>query len=729
MRQQIYRIIGLLALFLALVGCKGNASKSALGRTTGVAMGTGRGFEHINHLIGEHSPYLLQHAHNPVDWYPWCEEALSRARAEDKPIFLSIGYSTCHWCHVMERESFENEGIAALMNEFFICIKVDREERPDLDEIYMAAVQAMTGRGGWPMSVFLTPDLKPFFGGTYFPPEDRYGRPGFRSILEQMHQLWTSDRSRVMAAAAQLSSSLDRLGRGAPAEGAFDLQPVEQAYQKISASFDARDGGWGSAPKFPRADYGSLCLRQYRRTGDERALSMALITLRKMAAGGIYDHLGGGFARYSTDARWFVPHFEKMLYDNAQLAFHYLEAYQLTGDPHFARVARETLDYVLRDMTSPQGGFYSAEDADSEGQEGRFYLWSASELSQLLPEELLKPFVAAYGVTEEGNWEGSNILHRDMDDHQLAGAFSISEDEVASRLARARAILLPVRSQRIRPARDDKVLAAWNGLMIRAMARGSVVLDEPRYLRAAIVAGDFLMEQMQEDGRLLRRWREGVAGIDAYAEDYAMVVSGFIELYQDSFELRFLKDARRLHRRMMEDFAGSDGALFNTREGGENLLVRVKAGYDGATPTASSVAAVNMLALYELTGEEEYARQNEKSLRAFWGTMLQSPFAMTRLVIALDCALAERAELVLAGEESAVAALRTKARQEGYHPDLFISYASRTSESLRLMPVLEGKGGEGATMAYVCRGFSCRLPTTDEREMLAQLGLSRARTP
>ncbi len=677
-----------------------------------------------NHLIHEQSPYLLQHAHNPVDWYPWGEEALQRARAEDKPIFLSIGYSTCHWCHVMERESFENEEIAALMNEYFICIKVDREERPDLDEIYMAAVQAMTGSGGWPMSVFLTPELKPFYGGTYFPPEDRFGRPGFLSVLVKMHELWTTDRSRVLTAADQLGTALTALGRTEGGGGEIDRAPVDSAYRSISGAFDSRWGGWGSAPKFPRADYGSLCLRIYRREKDERALAMALTTLDRMADGGIHDQLGGGFHRYSTDERWFVPHFEKMLYDNAQLAFHYLEAYQLTGRDRYAQVVRGILDYVLRDMTDPQGGFYSAEDADSEGEEGKFYRWSHEELSALLTDRLLRPFELAYGVTEEGNWEGANILYRAMDDSQVAGALSISVEEVAQRLAEARGILLPVREKRVRPALDDKVLTAWNGLMIEAMARGAAVLGEERYLRAATTAADFILGSMQREGRLLRRSRGGVAGIDAYAEDYAFFVKGLIELYQDGFQLRFLANARSLHRQMMETFADEDGALFNTRPGEDDLLVRVKGGHDGATPTANSVAVSNMLAFHELTGEEKYARQADRLLQAFSGKLQRSPLALASMVLGLDRALGETEELVLTGPPPAAMALRDRVRAF-FAPDLFISYADGDPNTLRVMPVLAGKEATGHLTAYVCRDFSCRLPTSDADSVLSQLGLSR----
>ena len=680
---------------------------------------------HTNHLIHEQSPYLLQHAHNPVDWYPWNETALRRAREENKPIFLSIGYSTCHWCHVMERESFENEAIAALMNEHFICIKVDREERPDLDEIYMAAVQAMTGQGGWPMSVFLTPDRKPFFGGTYFPPEERFGRPGFPQLLRQLHRMWETQSERLSSAAEQVSASLAQLAVLDQSEGEVDATPVHRLYQQIAASFDRRSGGWGSAPKFPRSDFGSLCLRCYRKEGDEAALAMALTTLRGMAEGGIYDHLGGGFARYSTDGNWLVPHFEKMLYDNAQLAFHYLEAYQLTGEERLAEVAASTLDYVLRDMRDPLGGFYSAEDADSEGEEGKFYVWRYREIEEALPPEIFGPFRLAFGVCEDGNWEGVNILYRAASDSRVADDLSITVPAVREALREGRQILLSRRAGRPRPERDDKVLSGWNGLMIRALARAGAVLRQDRYLNAAAEAADFILREMIVDGTLKRRWRRGQAGIDAYCEDYAMLVWGLLELYQDGFEPRFFAAAKELHDAMMGNFAAEeDGALFNTKEGQTELLVRVKTGYDGATPTANSVAAANMLCLFELTGDDAYARQLERVLHAFWGILSAHPAAMASMVLALEAYLAERTELVLAGSREEIAPLLHRARAS-YHPHLFVSHASGEASSEETMPPLAGKNAQGGATAYVCRAFTCQRPTTDPELMAKQLGSNR----
>ncbi len=683
-----------------------------------------------NRLALEKSPYLLQHAHNPVDWYPWGEEALARAKEEDKPIFLSIGYSTCHWCHVMERESFENEEIAALMNAHFICIKVDREERPDLDEIYMQAVQAMTGQGGWPLNVFLTPDLVPFFGGTYFPPDDRYGRPGFPRVLQSIADAWDQRRDEIESQADRLREALDRLEVSGDGTAELRRAPVAAALNQLRQNFDSKNGGWGSAPKFPRVDYGSLCLRAFYRDGDESVLDMALITLDRMADGGIYDHLGGGFARYSTDERWLVPHFEKMLYDNAQLALHYLEAYQLSGNPHYAEVARGIFDYVLRDMTHPQGGFYSAEDADSEGEEGKFYVWNLSEVKEVLEPEEFPLFVERYGISREGNFEGQNILEVRASVDSLARRHGLEDQRVTELLESARRRLLEVRSQRVRPGLDDKVLTAWNGLMIQALARGGAVLGEETYLHAASRAAHFVLTEMRPDGQLSRRWRDGEARYRAYAEDYAMFVAGLIEVYEASFDLDFLRSAVELHDELFADFADEDGVLFNTRADQADLLVRTKTGYDGSVPTANSVAAANALSLFELTGEPRYADQAEAILRGFMPTLERSPLSLAHLLQTLDAWFADRVELVLAGEDRALARdWAWRARRGGYLSDLAISYrpagkAGITAEES--LPPLEGKESGGAMTAYVCRGFACRQPRVEVGPMLEELGLLRS---
>ncbi len=678
-----------------------------------------------NRLAHEKSPYLLQHAHNPVDWYPWGDEALRRARSEDKPIFLSIGYSTCHWCHVMERESFENEEIARLMNERFVCIKVDREERPDLDEIYMAAVQAMTGQGGWPLSAWLTPDLEPFYGGTYFPPDDRFGRPGFPRVLEALSEAWTEQRDQAVAQANKLTEAL--AGLGVPrAGGEIDgREVVDRTYESLLNSFEPRNGGWGSAPKFPRTDFGALCLRVFHRTGDERALNMVSTTLDAMARGGIFDQLGGGFARYSTDERWLVPHFEKMLYDNAQLAFHYLEGVQLTGREDWAGVARATLDYVLRDMTDDQGGFHSAEDADSEGEEGRFYVWSMEQIEKLLDPEELEVLVPFYGVTAGGNWEGRNVLERATTIEHVAQQQGLDVDEASARLERAREKLFRHRERRIRPGLDDKVLTAWNGLMIQALARGAVVLDEPRYAEAARRAADFLLSEMRTDGGLLRRWREGEAAIDAFAEDYTFLVRGLLELYQCDLDPRWVETARELHDECFDVFGDPDGgALFNTRPDRSDLIVRTKAGYDGSIPTANSVAAANALVLHELTGDARYREQAEAIVRTFSALLEEAPMAMVSLVLTIDALENERPTLVVAAEDRAGARAWIRRTRQGYHPDLVVAHAPAEAGPQSL-GILEGRAASpgAAPRAYVCRGFHCEAPTEDPSDLGAALDL------
>ncbi len=680
---------------------------------------------HTNRLVHEKSPYLLQHAHNPVDWYPWGEEALARARDEDKPIFLSIGYSTCHWCHVMERESFEDSTIAALMNENFVCIKVDREERPDIDEIYMAAVQAMSGRGGWPLSMWLTPELKPFYGGTYFPPDDRFGRPGFQRILVALSDAFQNRRDEVERSAEQLGGALRGMGELPAGDGELALTAVDAAYESLKSAYDPEHGGWGAAPKFPRADFGSLSLRVFRRTGDPHALNMVTHTLDEMADGGMYDHLGGGFHRYSTDGEWLAPHFEKMLYDNAQLAFHYLEAYQLTGAPRYARVVRETLDYVLRDMTHPKGGFFSAEDADTEGEEGLFYVWQEAEVDELLPTDVVTVFKEHYDVTAAGNWEHKNILRRVLSVPELASRHDLTESDVEERLAKGREILLAHRATRTRPGLDDKVLSAWNGLMMTAMARAGVVLQDDRYTQAAANAARFIWSELRDDSGLLRRWREGEARFPAFAEDYAMVVRGLIEVYQSTFELEFAEHAIQLHAEMFEHFGDdTDGALFNTRAGQADLLVRAKTGYDGSVPTANSVAATNAILLYELTARSEYADQAKRLLQAFGGTLESRPTALVSMQLALDAYLGERVELVLAATDDGprVQAMVYAARG-GYHPDLIIALASGNANAAKVLPILDGKVEQGAATAYVCRAFACRMPTTDLSVMTNDLGL------
>ena len=688
-----------------------------------------------NRLAREKSPYLLQHAHNPVDWYPWGDEALERAKREDKPIFLSIGYSTCHWCHVMERESFEDEDIARLMNDRFICIKVDREERPDLDEIYMAAVQAMTGQGGWPLSAWLTPDLEPFYTGTYFPPDDRFGRPGFPRLLEALAQVWDEQRDQAVEQGRRLTEALSALNVTATGEAVDAEAVVADTFEWLRRTFDPRFGGWGSAPKFPRADFGALCLRVFHRGGNERALDMVRTTLDRMARGGIFDHLGGGFARYSTDERWLVPHFEKMLYDNAQLAFHYVEAHQLTGDPEYATVARETLDYVLRDMTHERGGFFSAEDADSEGVEGKFYVWSLDEITRVLAPEELDVLVPFYGVSASGNWEGSNVLERVTTIGHVAGQLGIDVEEARGRLASARRKLFEVREERVRPGLDDKILTAWNGLMIQAFARAAVVLDESRYRGAAVRAADFVLDELVVGGTLMRRWRDGEAAIEGFAEDHAFLVRGLLELAQCDLDPRWIDAARDLHDTCFATFGeGGQGALFNTREGQSDLIVRSKAGHDGSTPTANSVAAANAVVLHALTGEMRYRDQAQAIVEAFSGVLVESPVAMVGLVLALEALAHEPTTLVVSSADVETARTWIREARRGYHPDLVVAHApveSAMTESQRALAVLEGRAAaaDGSTRAFVCRGFQCDAPTSDPSGLADAVGATRSTGP
>ena len=607
-----------------------------------------------NRLIHETSPYLLQHAHNPVDWYAWGPEALARARAEDKPILLSIGYSACHWCHVMERESFEDEAIAELMNRHFVSIKVDREERPDLDDVYMAATLAMNqGQGGWPMTVFLTPEQEPFYAGTYFPPEDRWGRPGFSTVLKRIAEMWEKERESIKEQGAQLAAYLRENAQAAPG-GAVGEEALREAADQLGHEFDDRWGGFGPAPKFPPSAALSLLLRVHRRFSDAHALEMVRRTLDAMARGGMYDQLGGGFARYSTDVRWLVPHFEKMLYDNAQLARAYLEGLQVTGDDFYGRIATETLDYVLREMTDPAGGFYSATDADSEGEEGKFFVWTPGEVRAALGpdgEELARRFCAYYDVTEAGNWEGRSILNAPRPMAAVARELGIDPAELERSLADARARIYEARSKRVPPARDDKVLTAWNGLMISALAEAFRVMDDPRYLAAARRAADFLLSTLRRpDGRLLRTWRAGRAHLDAYLEDYAFLAEALVDLYEASGTSRYLDEAAALAGRIREDFAAEEGGFFSTARGHEPLIVRPREGHDGAIPSANAAAAMALARLSYLLDRPELREDAVRAIRAWGKPIARQPRSFAKSLAVVDFLLEGPVELALVGE-------------------------------------------------------------------------------
>jgi uncharacterized protein YyaL (SSP411 family) len=670
-----------------------------------------------NRLAHETSPYLRQHAHNPVDWYPWGEEALARARSLDRPIFLSIGYSACHWCHVMEHESFEDPDIGRLLNENFVSVKVDREERPDLDQIYMAFVQRATGHGGWPMSVFLTPDLQPFFGGTYFPPDERYGgqMPSFRRVLQSVIDWWQNRRDEVTKSAQAVTHELRDLLRLEPEPGDLDPALLRRATGQLGRAFDPREGGFGQQPKFPHPTELRLLLRVARRFDDEQALQMVRLTLDRMAMGGIYDQLGGGFHRYSTDAHWLVPHFEKMLYDNALLGLAYLEAYQATGAPAYREVVEQTLAYVRREMTSPDGPFYSTQDADSEGEEGKFFVWSAAEVESVLGAELASAFNYAYDVTAEGNWEGHNILHRPKTDEQCARLLKIDEPELRRRLDEAKRRLFEVRSHRVRPGRDEKVLTAWNGLMIAAFAQAAQALDEPDYAKAAVKAADFILRTMRmPDGRLYRTWSAGSPPkLNGYLEDYAYFLDALVGVYETTFEARWIEAALDLARVMVEQFwDDAEGGFFYTGRDHEQLIARTKDPHDNATPSGNAMAVTALLRLAKLTGRADLRDKAGRTLRLFRGIMEASPMAGAQMLIAYDFDLGPVKEFAVVGDPANEETKRVlRAVRGGFRPHKVVALKPPGDDrSDAALPLLAGKTASGPVTTYVCENFTCAAP-------------------
>jgi uncharacterized protein YyaL (SSP411 family) len=680
-----------------------------------------------NRLAASTSPYLLQHAHNPVDWYPWGEDALARARNEDKPILLSIGYSACHWCHVMAHESFENEAIAGLMNTHFINIKVDREERPDLDDIYMAATMAMNhGHGGWPMTVFLTPDQQPFFAGTYFPPEDRHGRPGFPAILRRIAELWRDNRPALERVGGELAAHLRE--SVAPSPGAIDLDSaLAQLTSQLATTFDPAWGGFGQAPKFPPATLLRLLLLVHRR-GDARALPMVRRTLDGMARGGMYDQIGGGFCRYSTDDQWLVPHFEKMLYDNALLARTYLEAYQVTADPFYRQVATEVLDYIVREMTAPDGGFHSATDADSEGEEGKFFVWTPAEVRAVLGAEAAPLALEWFDISEDGNWEGRSIPHTPKPLDEVAAGFGLDAATARVRLAEARDALYLARGSRVKPGLDDKVLTAWNGLMIGAMSEGTRVLGEARWLDAAVRAAEFVLDNLRTtDGRLLRSWRAGTAHLNAYLEDYAFLGSGLLDLYEAGGGGRFLDEARGLAERMLADFAAPGGGFFSTSTGHEPLLVRHREGHDGALPTANGAAAHLLARLAAHEGRPDWRTAAEDALGVWGAALAREPRAFAQSLLALGFLREGPVELAFIGPgpDPGLAALRLEVAHH-FLPHRIIGHHDPASEESK-QPLLAGKTlVKGRSALYVCHDFACRRPVTRPDEVPAALGVPAA---
>jgi len=675
-----------------------------------------------NRLGREKSPYLLQHQFNPVDWYSWGPEAFTAAKELDRPIFLSIGYSTCHWCHVMERESFENTAVASFLQDHFISIKVDREERPDVDKIYMTFVQATTGQGGWPLSIFLTPELKPFFGGTYFPPASQYGRPGFLQLLQQIHDLWLNRRNDILDSAGDIHSRLDQASQASHQEkGELSAETVRRAGLALKQQYDARHGGFGGAPKFPQPRHPQLLLRYARRFADEEAVQMVLHTCDRMAAGGIHDQLGGGFSRYSVDAEWLVPHFEKMLYDNAQLAQLYLDAFVISGEPRHANVARDILDYVLREMTHPEGGFFSAEDADSEGHEGKFYCWTSEELSRLLSAEEFNVATRFFGITEKGNFfdhshpqplGGQNVLS--VADPKMAPAD-------AALLASAKLKMSAQRSQRVRPHLDDKILVSWNGLMLGAMARASVVLSENRYREAAERNLPFLRTKLWDASRktLYHRWRDQQRDAVQLLEAYAFLLSGVLEFYEATLDSKHLEFALALAEATLPPFYDSElGGFWQTEPGAPNLILRIKEDYDGAEPSGNSVACLSFLKLSHITGRTDLLEAAEKTLQLFSARMEQLPQAVPFMLQALDFSLQHPRRAVIAGDPTHSDTKRLLGVVHSvYQPNkVVLSNTGEVEPFARTLTVRDG------AVVYLCSGTSCQPPTSDPKQLKNLLG-------
>ena len=677
---------------------------------------------HTNRLIDETSPYLLQHAHNPVDWYPWGPEALERAKAEDKPIFLSIGYSACHWCHVMERECFENEEIAGLMNKWFICIKVDREERPDIDDIYMRAVQALTGSGGWPMSVFLTPDLEPYYGGTYFPPEPKYGRPGFGEVVTGLGRAWKEDRENVITRGQQLAKQISTEN---VMTGEVKPNVLTKGAGRMLSNYDRRWGGFGQSPKFPHSMDLRVLLRHWRESGEEAALEAVRTTLDRMAEGGIYDQLGGGFHRYSTDEKWLIPHFEKMLYDNGLLIPVYLEGYLATGDENYARIVRGSCEWALREMLTDSGGFASTQDADSEGVEGKFFAWTPEELVEVLGAKHGAWAAAWYGVTDEGNFEhGTSALWRHQPAQQVADGLHIELDELEAAMNEARIKLFAHRDARVHPGTDDKILASWNGLMISALAQSYQVLGDPRFLDAARGAANYVLRDMrQEDGALFATARNGRAHLNAYLDDYAFMIQGLIDLYESDFDTRWLKEALALegivHARFLDK---QHGGYFSTGNNHEKLIARLKSPQDGALPSGNGVQALNLMRLAELTGSPELAERAQNTIQSFGAGLNQYPQGFSQLLIAIDFAATGPREIVIAGEPTDP---QTRAMLEAvrsrFLPQRVVALSGPNPDA-ELIPLLEGRPApEVGARAFVCRDFVCKQPAETAEELAAQL--------
>ncbi len=726
-----YTITGILTLLLLFC-----LSIHTYGSTDGG--GNATNMKKQNRLKDEKSPYLLQHADNPVDWYPWGDEAFEKARKEGKPILLSIGYSTCHWCHVMEHESFEDEEVAKLMNETFVSIKVDREERPDIDNIYMTVCQMLSKGGcGWPLNVVMTPDKKPFFAATYIPKETRFGRPGMMDLVPRIKELWENDREKVLESAENITAAVKKATDVTENNESKDLtvSTLGVGYNQLLGRFDENNGGFGSSPKFPTSHNQLYLLRYWKRTGDDQALEMVEKTLQKMRQGGVYDHVGFGFHRYSTDPQWFLPHFEKMLYDQAMISMAYIEAYQATGNKEYADTAGEIFTYVMRDMTSKEGGFYSAEDADSEGEEGKFYVWEEDEIVDILGKEDAELIISTFNVSSTGNFSdeasgkktGANILHLKKPIPEIAASYDMSVEEFNKRIETSREKLFNVREKRVHPHKDDKILTDWNGLMIASLAKGGRVLNDPQYTEAAKKAADFILSDMRKPGgELLHRYRGGDAAIDSNIDDYSFFIWGLLELYESTFDIRYLQAAIELQNEMIKNFwDDKNSGFYFTSDSAEELIARQKEIYDGAVPSGNSVAMLNLLKIGRITGNPEYDKKASELGRAFSNTVAQAPMAYTQLLCGLDFGIGPSFEVVVVGDpdkEDTQTMLR--ALNKDYSPNKVVllkepekdSGIASIAEFTKSQAQIDGK-----STAYVCLNYICKLPTSDVDKMLELL--------
>lgn len=680
--------------------------------------------KHTNRLIEQSSPYLQQHSHNPVDWYPWCDEAFEKARKQGKPVFLSSGYSTCHWCHVMERESFEDEHIAQIMNRHFVNIKVDKEERPDIDSLYMNAVQAITGMGGWPLSVFMTPEGKPFYGGSYFPKRSGFGRPGFEQVLLGISDAWQNRRDELLSSSNQISQLLNQINRF-DQPGRLSTGILKKAYDALESSFDEAFGGFGGAPKFPQPGNFLFLLVYHQRTGSEKALQMVCKTLKEMAKGGIYDHLGGGFHRYSTDSKWHIPHFEKMLYDQALIVRIYLQTYQVTGDICFKEVAEKNLDYVLRELCSSEGGFYSGEDADSEGGEGKFYVWSPGETEAVLGKKKAAVFNRRYGVRETGDIKGKSVLRIKAGIDQISRELNMNKQEVEREILASRRSLLDARRKRPRSNRDEKIITGWNGLMIGTLALGGTVLRKVKYIQAAQRCASFLLERVRIDERLARYHKENPSKVQGFLEDYVFLTMGLLKLYEADFDIRWMEEAESLAENAINLFKDpAEGGFFRTAADAEKLMVRDKSRFDGAIPSGNSVAASVLLRLGRLTMKEHFTQAGESVLKVFSGLLRQTPTSLSWMLNALHFYLGPTQEIVITGNRKQAAAFADVAG-DYFLPNALLVFHPDNGEGKRVeqhIPfVKEQIPIGGRTCVYLCENYACKQPVIELDEFRNKL--------